>query len=374
MTHLRVTAMAIPSARRSPLWHVLRLIGARAGSSRRNRYARGIRGTVVAATLLVVEACPCQPSATLPSLKLEWPQVQGCPTGDEVRRAVAQHLGESSGYTNEVDAIAVIEHRTSYHLVLSMLGSAGQDTRELNGDTCQSVVDAAVVILAITLGAEPGELARKDEVTSTVVPQSNWSALPPTTGQRLSSNVKLMRRRFELPPTEMPNSLSLGIGLGLYVPFHISRSALLGVIASGHVERSGWRLQSEVGWVPERKLGLAGDSSRGAWVTLGLIVISAGPVIQRGALEWIPRIGFSEQVLHGRGFGADATASRWVYFPSARVGSVLQLRALSPLYVSAMFDLTVPLRRPALLIVPGGEVLRPAYLGIDTALCVGLRF
>lgn len=334
----------------------------------------GMRGTVIAATLLLVEQCPCQPNATLPNLKLEWPQVQGCPTGDEVRRAVAQHLGESSGHTNEVDAIAVLEYRTGYHLVLAMRGSAGQDTRELNGETCQSVVDAAVVILAVTLGAEAGELARKDGVTSTVAAQSDWGVPRPRTVLHPDGSVTLTRRRFELPPTVQPSSWNRGIGLGLYVPFHIARSALLGVIASGNVQHSGWRLQSDIGWVPERKLGLASDSSRGAWVTLGVIALSAGPVIQRGMWEWIPRIGFSEQLLHGRGFGADATSSRWAYFPSARVGSMLQLRASSPLYVSAMLDVTVPFRRPALLIVPGGEVLRPAYLGIDVALWAGLRF
>lgn len=350
--------------------------GTRAGGDRRRGCAlSGIRGSVIASTLLFVESSPCQPNPTLPELGLEWPQVQGCPTGDEVRQAVAQQLGEGSGRTHAVDAIAVLDYRADgYHLLLSTRGASGQDTRELSAETCQSVVDAAVVILAITLGAEAGKPALEHEALSTAVPASNGSAAPPPLVAALPSDVKLTRRRFELAPAKVADPLSLGLGLGLYVPFRIARSALLGVITSGFVEHSGWRLQGDLGWSPERKLGLASDSSRGAWVTLGMIAVSAGPIIEQGRWAWLPRLGFSEQVLHGRGFGADATSTRWAYFPSARVGSVLELRVLSPLYLGALLDLAVPLRRPALLIVPEGEILRPAYLGVETALCAGLRF
>src|SRR5512145_1644665 len=101
-----------------------------------------------------VESAAAQSSVVLPNLRLDWPNVAGCPSRDEVRLAIAHHLGSATARSNVVRATATIEDGAEYRLVLHTQSSAGTGTRALRGDTCRSVADAAVVVLAILLGED----------------------------------------------------------------------------------------------------------------------------------------------------------------------------------------------------------------------------
>src|SRR5512145_3068130 len=115
------------------------------------------RVSVFATSLLFAATSSGQPTASLPNLQLDWPSVEGCPSEEEVRQAVAQHLGPTAVHTSPVSAKAVIDRTSVFRLVLSTVNSSGPGTRELSGDTCDSVADAAVIILAIMLGGEAVE-------------------------------------------------------------------------------------------------------------------------------------------------------------------------------------------------------------------------
>ncbi len=327
---------------------------------------------LAAACLLVAERSQGQPASTLPSLQLDWPSIEGCPSPDEVRLAIASHLGEAKGQSNAVVATAIVEHKTGYHLFLYTRSGAAAGTRELTGDTCRGVADAAVVILAMMLGADsvaPAVEVHADAGES--VPQRRWPAIE---ARAVPSRVMLTAREFRLSATTTLGFLAPRIGIGAWVPIGSMRTPRLGVTANAVADLSGWRLSAQVGWVPEQKVGLVGDTGRGAWVTLLSAAVSVGPALRHGQWEFVPRIGISEQILRGTGFGVDFPEPRSVYFASARLGVLLQLRLMSQVYVQSTLDLSVPFRRPSILLDPGGEVLRPARLGFDAGLLLALRF
>jgi hypothetical protein len=322
----------------------------------------------------MVASSQAQPASVLPRLQLDWPSVEGCPSRDEVRRAIAHHLGDATGRTNTVAATAVIEHTTMYRLVLYTRAGTGVGTRELSGDGCRSVADAAVVILAMMLGA--------DGVASTAEVHGDAAESMPQPGRVALHAIEqrpLPRTRVTVVPREfrfgtLPVLGSPRIGAGIWVPFGIIRATPLGLVANVETDLMAWRLVAHVGWVPEKRVGLDGNAARGARVTLVSAGVSAGPELKHGRWEFVPRIGISEQVLRGTGFGVDVPVPRSAYFAAARLGELLQLRLMSRIFVQSAVDVSVPLRRPALLLEPGGEVLRPAHLGLDASLLMVLRF
>lgn len=317
------------------------------------------------ACLLFPSISRAEPHRVLPMLELSWPKLADCPSREDIYRAIVAHLAGTPSSNDWLVAAVDIDRVADYRLTLRTQSRSGQSIREVTGVDCRSVSDAAVVMLAMLLageGSDLGEPRVSPNPRLRADTQAGWS---PRSGR-----IRVSLLDLRLGNARRGHTIPLRIGIGGWVTLGLASTPLLGLSLGGSADLRGWRWFAEVGWIPETSLQLRSDSSRGADTTAVNGTLSSGPILRHGAWELVPRVGISGRVLQGSGFGVDMPVQSAAYYGAVVVGEALTLRVTGDLRLQSSLDLSLPWRRPALLLEPGGEVLRPARLGLDA--CVGM--
>lgn len=295
------------------------------------------------ATLAQNEAAT-KPSMASP-IDLVWSAPADCPDGSAVRSEVLRLAGTRASLLHHLKAQASIRPAAGPGWILSLAtdldGVAGE--RTLSGVSCESLSDAAALMLALILNPEVkvAKPARADAQEPAPPPTSTVSANHDNPRRRLTWVVGAhagaeMGVLADLSPSFM---LTLGVGLGRF-----SMRLVPSLTPPQNVYR-------------DAKLGLGGR----LWVgTLAVLGCWTRPI---GRFGLSPCLGVDVARLQGRGLGVLQQREATVYWASAE----LALLAGLSLGHGVSFELggigLVPFGRPTVYLDDIGSVSRPAAFG-----------
>ncbi len=201
--------------------------------------------------------------------ELSWHAPEACPTGVQVRVAVAQMVGPQPAAQLSVDAV-VTEIRGQWQLALELAGPQGTGQRALTADNCEALAQAAAVVIAIAIdpefsGGDPAVVARDESPVEPAapaqpnIPVAPEPAQPAPSSARPAVDIAVAGDELGEQPTS-PDArvrrvggfvdMGSGVGFGL-LP---KPAAVLGLQVGVAARR--WRVGLGVeGWFPRRTTG-----------------------------------------------------------------------------------------------------------------------
>ncbi len=319
------------------------------------------------ALLLASSSSPAQPGDRSPSLQIEWPSVDGCPTERHLRQMIARSLGTGESRTREISARVVIAHRALWQLPLSIDTAEGSGERLLQGESCSQLAEALAVILAMLVDPEAVRTTR-DAGTHAGGP------VAPEAGEGGWSRAEV----HAVPSVELRGSVILerpsstrtrfGIGVGPVIALGLQRTPRAGVGVGVDLSHGHWTVFANANYWPVQDVSLLGDQRRGAHASIGSMGIGMGRSIIRPPFELVARMSLAGYLTQATGYGVDEPISDSINWWAIGVGQVLFVELAEPFFLRAALDLYVPLARPAARLEPGGDVLRPAPVGAQAYL------
>lgn len=275
--------------------------------------------------------------APRPAIELDWEAPPGCPDGDSVREEALRLIGPMAQGTHHLKASAAISPAVAKGWTLSLAtdldGVTGE--RTLSGTSCESLSDAAALMLALILN--PDLAAPK--APEPPAPKAEPPAPPAWPKPRWQVGAHAGLQTGAIQSRSSTFALSFGIVLG-----RLSLRIMPGLSLPQDVfvntdERLGGRL-----W--------AGTAGALGCFSQGL-----------GFLQLGPCVGFDVTRLAARGLGVLHPRETTVYWSSAEAGLLVGL----PVGYGVHFELAglgvVPLHRPTVYLDDIGPVSRPANFG-----------
>jgi hypothetical protein len=307
--------------------------------------------------------------ARAPRLEFSWQAPAECP--DEARvRAQIERLVRSDDTAERapLQAHASVERAEDggWVLRLELLSGSARDERELVGDSCQALVDAVAVMLALQLSSEK----RDDEVPRAAAEEppaaAPASVLPPPAPER--------DRRSPSSPTSTRERGHWHLGV-----LGQADSVVLPEVAFGGRVDVGWALGrwylglSPSLWAAQEQALRDGGTGRGRFGFRALSVSGCHATWGSGA-----RLGPCLSAEVGQ-LSAESSAVRlpdqvtelWV----AALGGVGFWVPLGPgsLFTSGL-SAVVPLRRPSFVVEGIGQIHQPSAVGGRASLGLAARF
>jgi hypothetical protein len=214
--------------------------------------------------------------------------------------------------------------------------------RSFDAATCEEVVDASALLIAIAVEAEP---------------QSRESAAPPQSVPRKPSTTAIL------------GYVNAGFGAGL--------GPSVGPLLEG-----GVGLRSDAGWAPEARiearhaqLGTAEAEGGTARFDLTTVAVEGCPFALRGSgLRAAPCAAFSVGSLAASASGYPEARDRAIFYAGAELGARLTIDVGSVFFVGAEAWATLPLTRETFVFGTTATAHRIASLGISSSASVGLHF
>jgi hypothetical protein len=287
-------------------------------------------------------------------LPVEWDAPEGCASaGEFVARVVAQaEAVEGAEFSVAVRVRQRPDQR--WALVLDLEGGGGVDHREIEGETCEAVVDAAALIVALRLveAAERGDLV--PPVAPAEPPQTTpeSATIEPTPAPPKTSTTPAAAIADE--SSRRPARPSGWIAIGAGAALGVLPSVGAGVSADGGVQGRFWRVGVSVRGFPARVVDHPTASGvRGRFDLVEAGVLGCGmPTVRRVAFPLCARVDAG--ALRGIGNGAVATPrprwSPWIGVAASATVAWRIVRQVAP-FVSA--EGVVGALRPAYSV--GGE-------------------
>lgn len=304
---------------------------------------------------------------------LRWEAPATCPSAAEVAERLAARIGDGRGDTEPTRGEALVAREGSrFVAMLVVTTDAGSTTRRLEADTCDTVADAAVLIVAMvhaerTAPTLPEPPANPTPEPTAPTPPSATTPAPPTTPR---DDMRPTTPRVDARPRTRAAVLaeaSLGMG-GL-------PRVGLGLGGGVAVLRPRWRAEL-VGryWTPrDAAIGPAQDDARVS-VAAGTIGGHAGPVWRLGPVELVAMAGVHAGVAVGR--GRDVAVTRVSRRPWLAAG--LHLALLWPLHPRVALGLRGALEgvvvRPRFELREGGRRYTVAPVAGALAAAIEIRF
>ena len=276
-------------------------------------------------------------------ISLEWSAPAGCPDGDVVRADVLGLSGATGQGSRHLKARASIRSADGKGWILSLVtdleGVTGE--RTLEGDSCESLTDAAKLMLALILNPDlavppppPAGDQRPTPETATVASAKDRR---PLLSGRVGAHAGMQAGVIEnLSPSF---ALSLGIGLG-----RLSLRLVPGLTPPQNIFVDATHTLGGRLWV-------------GSAAALGCWAETVGPVTLS------PCLGLDVERLQGHGLGVLQPRETTVYWSSAELAVFVGL----PVGHGVLFEVGVvgvlPFSRPTVYLDEIGPVSRPAVLG-----------
>jgi hypothetical protein len=293
--------------------------------------------------LAQIEA-PATPAMVSP-IDLVWSAPADCPDGNAVRSEVLKLAGSQASSARHLKARAAIHPAAGAGWILSLMteldGVTGE--RTLSGVSCESLSDAAALMLALILNPEVAVAAsppaRAQEPTpsaATIAPAKHDDPWPrPTWLVGALAGVQ-MGVLEDLSPSF---ALSLGVGLGHFAMRLLPSLTPAQKIYTDARSGLGGRL-----WVED-------VAALGCW---------AAPI---GGAALTPCLGFDVTWLQGRGLGVSSPRDANVYWVSGDLALFAGLPLAHGLILEVGGIGLVPLSRPSVYLDGIRTVSRPAAFG-----------
>jgi hypothetical protein len=284
---------------------------------------------------------PAEPPAPA-SFELDWSAPDGCPDGNAIRADALRLAGASAVGSHHLKAKAsiVAAPPAGWNLSLATELDGVPGERSLAGGSCQSLAEAATLMLALILN--PDLVLAKP-------PAASGERSPPPADQ-LEGATQRWSRRWHL-------GIHGGIQTGVMQDLSTSFALSLG-IALGHLSfrlMPGVSLAQNVYRDPAQGLGgrlwLGSAAALGCW---------------SGALGWLtlgPCLGVEVTRLQGSGLGVAQPRETAVYWSSADLALLLSLPVGHGVQLELSAVGLMPLHRPTVYLEGIGPVSRPAVFG-----------
>lgn len=299
---------------------------------------------------------------------IEWDAPAECPSAEDARRAVARLIEPS-----RVSQLRLMfRSRRAGSVWIAELRTPG-GTRTLRGETCREVVDAAVVIWALAVGANPPEPQETpDGESEAPVPQSPPRPASPPAG---ASSRRRVGPSLEAPPNgphapTVPPSLLVRGSLRVLGDVGTLPGPSAGVAV--RVRVGSRRVSCELallGLLP-RSTRLEASPSRGAdlyWFS-GQVAGCAAPLTDASLTTCF---GIEAGRLTGEGFGIDHPATEHAFWLAPTASLIQRLISARSFRLELGASLAVPALRPEFVLDQWGTVHRPAAASARLELGIG---
>ncbi len=294
-------------------------------------------------------------------LEVAWAAPAVCPSELEVeQRLLRLRTDETAGAELQVSG-TIDERAGQFHLQLAtkLNGRSGQ--RELVGETCEEVTQAAVAVLALLLDAEsaPAEGFPAPPVSPPVVHGSESKP-------RASAPASLRRAR----PGRPKYFVAAGAGMG---GFLLPEVAITFEGRAG-IRGSAWSLQALGQLWPARPAQVTSVPRAGAEVSMlnaGILACRELPVSAR---VWRLCAGVEGDWARARGFGVQEARSVQKFGLAGVLGVGLSIRISRLLSLGWNLEAVAPSSRPRFVLDNVGPVFRRSALGARTTLGLEIVF
>lgn len=336
------------------------------------------------------EGTATEPAATAARFNFRWKGTTDCGDGDRVVTRVEQLiLGSIESILSEPLAVyATVEPASNaMRLQLTLLDKLGVHERTLEGATCDELVEAAALVIGLTIN--PTLLAGPNPKAATIRPSDAASqrsssvmlpqeapklALPPAVpAQPLSSKSAATELALEpvKPVTKTPH---LFVGTSAEARFGWFPGLARGMGVHGGYELSPFAMSLSLVWLnADSKVSVPNAKSPGVnfdalllsprWCWLGATsAFAVGPCASTSVgIVWASAYGVAEP----------NPTRHWI--ESSSLGLMARLLHRDSAYFALEADATVPWRRTS-YVLAGTEVHRPNSVGGRIAISLGLGF
>lgn len=237
---------------------------------------------------------------------LRWEAPATCPSASEVAERLAARVGDDETGVDPTRGEALVAREgPRFVAMLVVTTDAGTTTRRLEADTCDTVADAAVLIVAMVHAERTAPAVPEPPANPTpapIPPTPPLATIPATPTTRRDDPRPTTPRIDATPRTRAAILAEASLGLG-----GLPRVGL-GVGGGVAVLRPRWRAEL-VGryWTPrDAAIGPPEDDARVA-VAAGTIGVHAGPLWRLGPVELVAMAGVHAGVAVGRGRGVAVT-------------------------------------------------------------------
>lgn len=190
-------------------------------------------GWLALAICVALFASPLAAARARDAITLEFSAPAGCPQRDDILRAVDAQLGAGFASETRIAAEASVSARSpnNYQLTLSYTtGSGARDVRQIAGESCAAVADAAVLVLALALAPSPS--LNVDEPA----PPSASTLLVSAVGRLDGAFMPRLATAFGLGVGWAYGALEVHAGAYLFLPQHVERGGVIAQLSLWSVE------------------------------------------------------------------------------------------------------------------------------------------
>lgn len=323
-------------------------------------------------------------------LRISWSAPEGCPPASDVlgrvRTLLASELATVLHHPLEVRAQVVQLESGRYQLELEIHEGGESGARTIEAATCQELVPAGALVIALTIDPELLERAHADAAGASGSPASSAEAgaaaksaapaatpLPAQPPQREAARAATERASGAADDERLARRRAVTFGPGFRLVGDAGGLPGFGVglDLSLHAEWRALRLELAGVWLPSRDALAASDASVGGSIQLLALGARACSVSVFGPLSGGVCGAFELGQLRAEAFGADHNGSgraRWI---SSGLGLNGRYRLSKRLLVAARVEGLFPLERSEFTVENIGSVYAPSSvtgrfaLGLD---------
>jgi len=297
------------------------------------------------------------PAGAAAQVSSEWTLAEGCPDAEHARARADELLAEAA------EATLTVEISAGYRAHMRLEGAVEAE-RSLEDSDCVALVEATVVLAALSLGLPPPEVAVVTEPT--VADPVDVSPSAPATAP---APVRA--------PTPAPSSEGHEprARVGLYGLVDTTVPApRLGVGLTGGLALGALRLDAGIEWLPGMRFDR--DAGEGAtfYALRGTLQVGASAAVASGPAGRLELGGYGRGelgVLHGRGFGVAQPESGGGVLWTLGAGGALGLVGDS-LGADLSAGVVLPVMRPT-FVLDGAPLFTPDSVGLRVSLGLWLE-
>jgi hypothetical protein len=231
---------------------------------------------------------PVEPERVSPSgVELHWHAPPSCPTEADVAASIAARLDEGTPTREPVVADIVVAKDGDSHVAeLVIAASSGRTIRRLEATECDTVADAAALIVAMVHAQVQSSAPVADPVPPSPEPPAERVASPPPSEPAPKRSSRLRGGAFAEIGIGFGGLPRVGPGLG-------GGLALMGRWFRAEIVGTFW-------FAREASIGIEGEGAR-VDVRLWTVGVHAGPLVRVGPIELALLVGGHAGLAHGEG-------------------------------------------------------------------------
>lgn len=233
-----------------------------------------------------------EPAPAVDAVELHWHAPASCPSEADVSARIAARIEPRATSTDRIVADIVITVNTDHVADLVITTSSGRTARRLEATSCETVTEAAVLIVAM--------VHAQSQPAPVVVEPTEPPALAPTP------------KPAEAPRAPVPRDRRLRGGVFAEIAVGFAGLPGVGPGLGGGLALLGHRFRAElVGafwFARDASIGLA-DADARVDVRMWSVGADAGPVLHAGPVEFALLVGGRAGLAHGEGDGVPIARS-----------------------------------------------------------------